>query len=446
MKVLLILITLLTAKTHCWAEENHEVPALSEDEVIWETEQIGGLNEVEISPLGEVFYNTKDSIVQVRSVETGELIDEILFPNTTRLDAISISADGRYMAVSGEPKYIFIYDLVQEREVKRLTALVFEQEEFGENVKYEAEKWVCSSISPDGTKVTGVAINDRGRNKSNFIVFDIESENVIYESRRLSYDMSNPSSSNYWWRSAEFTPDGKYIVSQLDYATENSHGPDSIYVHNANTLEVYHVVLNRYSKDLKYFNLHESNNIFTYKPKANSSIYIYNILSKETIETNIDPRLWSFTFLRSSDFIIYAYDSESQLYDYINDKILHKYESIGKSWSTTIDDKILISSYNHKILGINTFISKTSIENDSNEEIVISPNPTNGVVNFTLDCTEPELVYSIYSSVGAVLASDIKIQQSRDVSIDFSTSPTGVYFVSFLCNGELKTYKIIKEG
>ena len=100
MKKLIFLITIIAVTSLVRAEGN--------EEIIWETEQIGGLNEVEVSPLGEVFYNTKDSIVQVRSVETGELIEEILFPNTARLDAISISADGRLMAVSGQPKYIFI--------------------------------------------------------------------------------------------------------------------------------------------------------------------------------------------------------------------------------------------------------------------------------------------------------------------------------------------------
>ncbi|MFN3194430.1 MAG: T9SS type A sorting domain-containing protein [Chlorobiota bacterium] len=438
MKVLLILITLITATIHCWAEENHEV--------IWETEQIGGLNEVEISPLGEVFYNTKDSIVQVRSVETGELIDEILFPNTTRLDAISISADGRYMAVSGEPKYIIIYDLVLEREVKRLTAIVWEEEEFGENVKYEAEKWVCSSISPDGTIVTGVAITDAGVKKSSLIVIDIQSELILYESRRILYDRNIQKPDNYEWISSEFSPDGKYIVSQLDYDFYHGDESDSIYIYDANTLEVYDVVLNKYWDSRQAININPNSKNFIYHGNNNDNLYeIYQFNERKSQEV-LNLYLWTFTFLRNSDHIIYGHDNGLSTFDFKNKINIYDYKLVTNVFTTSLDDSKLFANYHGHIYCLKTFLYQTNIEDNQNIETTTSPNPTKGVVHFSLDCTEPELVYSIYSSVGALLANDIKVKQGRDVSIDFSTYPTGVYFVSFLCDGELKTYKTIKEG
>jgi len=442
MKTLILLITIIAATSLVSAGEN--------EEIIWETEQIGGINDVLVSPLGEIFYNVTGSTIQIRSIEDGTLIDYFIpddMPN--HITDISITDDGRLMAMSGDNPHIVIYDLVEKREIKRLTALVFEQEEFGKNVEYEAEKWVCSSISPDGTKVTGVAISDRGRNKSNFIVFDVESENVIYESRRLSYDMNNPSSSNYWWRSAEFTPDGKYIVSQLDYGTENSYGPDSIYIHNANTFEIYDVVLNRYSESNLFFNLSNSQSEFTYYDTNVDKISIFNISTKKSIETNIKPSIWSFTFLRISDFIIYAYDSEFQLYDYVNDKILHKYVTIGKGWATTLDDRILISSYYNKILGINTFIIKTSIDNDYEEEIVISPNPTTGNINIQLNNQlSSEFQYELINVSGQIIKSSTLgfVSQNGQSSIDISDVPNGHYTIRVYSNREDFTFSIIKEG
>jgi len=442
MKTLIYLITIIAATSLVRAGEN--------DEVIWETEKIGGLNEVEVSPHGEVFYNTKDSIVQIRSVETGELIEEILFPNTARLDAISISADGRLMAVSGEPKYIFIYDLVEKQEVKKITTSVFEREENGELVKYNTKKWLSSSISPDGTKVTGIAEGDQATYSTCWIVIDIASGEELIKETRLGYDVSNPDKYGISeWISSEFTPDGNYIVSQLDWGAEGKREPDSIYIHNANTLEVNDVVLNRYSKDIQYYNLNETKNTFTFKPKANSPIHIYNILTKETFETKIDLRLWTFTFLRNSSYALYAYDSEFQLYDYVNDKILHKYVTIGKGWATTLDDRILISSYYNKILGINTFIIKTSIDNDYEEEIVISPNPTSGYINIQLNNQlSSEFQYELINVSGQVIKSSILgfVSQNGQSSIDISDVPNGSYTIRVYSNREDFTFSIIKEG
>jgi WD40 repeat protein len=236
----LILLIFLTVVT---------LPQLSfaEDEVLWETEKIGGLNEVEVSPLGKLLYNTKDSIIQVRNIEDGKLVEEIIFPNTTRLDHISISADGRFMAVSGQTKYVIIYDLQARREVKRLTTIAYERVEYGEKVVYMTTQWLSSSISPDGTKITGIAA--WGGTMTNFVVLDILTEKVLFEQRRITYDNFNPSPEAFEWMSAEFSSDGKYIVAQLDYGKEgNKNTLDSVYIYNAKNLEIYDVVLNTYSE------------------------------------------------------------------------------------------------------------------------------------------------------------------------------------------------------
>ena len=445
MKALLILITLITATTQCWGEENHEVPVLSEDEVIWETEQIGGLNEVEISPLGEVFYNTKDSIVQVRSVETGDLIDEILFPNTARLDAISISADGRYMAVSGQPEYIFIYDLVLQREVKKLTTTLLEREENGRIKKYNTEYWHNSSISPDGTKVAGVAEGDKPTSTSCWVVFDITTGEELIKNTKIGYDNLNPNKPGAGnWISSEFSPDGNFIITQSTWTKNGKSEFDSIYVHNARTFDIYDIILNKYRESRLEIKIDPHSKYLIYND--NNSINRYEFESKKITKQILNYDTWTLTFLRNSNLVIYGYDMKYQIYDIVNMITIYDYKTIIDGRFSTLDNKILIGFLFNNIYGINTNYLQTSVEDSNVSKTTISPNPTNGMVNFSLDCTEPKLVYSIYSSVGAELASDIKVKQGRDVSIDFSAYSTGVYFVSFLCSGELKTYKIIKEG
>lgn len=448
MKALLILITLLTATTHCWAEENHEVPALSEDEVIWETEQIGGINDVLVSPLGEIFYNVTGSTIQIRSIEDGTLIDYFIpddMPN--HITHISITNDGRYMAMSGDNPHIVIYDLVLEREVKRLTTNVFEREEYGKLKTYKTKQWLSSSISPDGARVTGIAEGDQATSSQCWVVIDIETEEELKKETRLGYDVFNPEKLEISeWISSEFTPDGDYIVSQINWGGGGQKEPDSIYIHDANTLEVYDVVLNSYHASNEHFKIHPNKSFFTFFNKERTKINTYDILNKKESPTNIITDPFALVFLRFSDHVIYGFGFENHIYNLNSNKVVYEYLNPKVPKTITLNDKYLLSTLDNRIYCMNIFLNETSVEDNKNTETAISPNPTNGVVHFSLDCTEPELVYSIYSSVGAVLASDIKVKQSGDVSIDFSTYPNGVYFVSFLCNGELKTYKIVKEG
>jgi WD40 repeat protein len=106
---------------------------------------------------------------------------------------------------------------------------------------------------------------------------------------------------------------------------------------------------------------------------------------------------------------------------------------------------IFIGNSNVNIGGV-MFDSQSNIENLIEGEIIVSPNPTNGIVNINLECPESILNYQINDITGAAVAQSTLANQSGNLQFDFSPYPSGVYFLSVNCNNQIKTYKIIKES
>ncbi|MFA7325728.1 MAG: T9SS type A sorting domain-containing protein, partial [Candidatus Kapaibacterium sp.] len=90
--------------------------------------------------------------------------------------------------------------------------------------------------------------------------------------------------------------------------------------------------------------------------------------------------------------------------------------------------------------------SQSSVNNTIEDEIIISPNPTNSLVNINLNCTEPIISYSINDTNGILLKQATTENHINNLQFDFTPYPTGVYFLTLNCNNLAKTYKIIKEG
>lgn len=88
----------------------------------------------------------------------------------------------------------------------------------------------------------------------------------------------------------------------------------------------------------------------------------------------------------------------------------------------------------------------TSTEIYDEEEIRITPNPTNSTVSLKIECTEPIINFQIYDTNGNSLIRSTIENQIGDLQFDFSTYPSGVYFLTIQCDNQIKTYKIVKEG
>ncbi len=424
-----------------------EVFAEDSEEIKWVVDTEAGINDVLLSPLGDVFYNVKGQILQIRNVVDGQLVDEIHFLNVpNQIYDISITADGRYLALSGDNPYIIIYDLLLEREVKRLTVSVWEEEQVGSKKTYPAEKWINSSISPDGTKVTGIAISDYGVYKTNFVILDIGSEKVLYESRRMLYDGNVAKPDNFQWIGAEFTPDGKYILSQIDYNNYLGTELDTIYIHDANTFEVYDVVLNRYYESglETMMNIYEPTFLF-YGNNSESGYFTYNLDTKSIDKLAIDPSVGTFLFFRTSDYAIYGLGWDFYIYDYKNDKVIYEYDTLALARTTSLDDKILIGTLYSTIYGLNTSFAKTNIRETYGSETTISPNPTSGIVNIDLHCSSQNVNYSIVNVDGLEFKKNSSdIINDDNLQLDLTEYPPGVYFITVICENEKRTYKVVR--
>ena len=387
------------------------IPQISyaEDEIIWQTEFAPNINDLIVAPQGDIFYNISAKHIQIRRVDDGVLIDSIILADIPyHTFSMSISADGRYMAITGDHPYVIIYDLQEKREIKRITIDVYEREELSDSlVLYRSEQWPSASISADGKRITGVSSSDEG-NMTNFVVLDIETEEVLFEERRIGYDHYNPSDKGYEWISAEYTPDGNYIVAQLNYGEgKDVKGPDTTYIYDAHTFELHDKVL------------------------------AYYIKSREQLEFSSYSPLFAFS---SHDYK----NKVSHIYDINTSETIYEYNVITIPMAISLDNSKMLGVRDGKIHAMKTFFTTTSVEDNQNE-IVISPNPTSSIANISIDCSEPQINYQI-NDISGLLIFQSTIQNSANIQIDFTPYPNGVYLITFNCNQVPKTYKIIKEG
>ena len=435
--ILLIVLTVVTLPQMSFAD----------GEVLWESEMIPYLHGVLVAPQGDILYNLRGKDLQIRRVDDGVVIDSIIMENIPNyLYQMSITDDGRYMAFSGDNPYVIIYDLQERREVKRITTIAYEREEYGKEVVYNAENWTSSSISPDGTKITGIATASEGE-MTNFVVIDIATEIVLFEQRRITYDHFNPSNKAFEWMSAEFSPDGNYIVSQLDYGHDGNSGPDSVYIYNTKNFEIDNVLLNAITSN-SHFSFDATRNLLS--TSKGKTLMIYNFESKNLIEKYLTGGLPYFVVVSKyhNKISLGVGASKPFIYNYVDDKFDYEYPYFAGPRYVTNDNKYLVCSSrsSNKISLIVAEWDKTTSIGNENNRVIISPNPTNGLVNISLDCQAPQITYQINNNTGQFVENRTIDNSSNNLVFDFSGYSTGVYYLTINCDGKPTTYKIVKEG
>ncbi|MER3328855.1 MAG: T9SS type A sorting domain-containing protein, partial [Candidatus Kapaibacterium sp.] len=92
-----------------------------------------------------------------------------------------------------------------------------------------------------------------------------------------------------------------------------------------------------------------------------------------------------------------------------------------------------------------TYDSQTTVEEPTLKESVVSPNPTNGLVNLQLPCLNEPSSYSIIDMSGSKLEQKVISNSRNELHLDLSSFPVGVYYLIIECRNEVNTYKIIKE-
>jgi hypothetical protein len=277
-----------------------------------------------------------------------------------------------------------------------------------------------------------------------------------YETKEFIQDLTELG--DYEYSVIEVSEDGKYLAVLND-------GKTYLKVWNLETMEL--IVneklysdsdeVNSDARDIKFSKINKDiiylSGTFTqevYKDKRHGT-FIYNMKDKK--RTLVLPDV-----VYSSTNLIFL-DNETRVFNSSRTTIgildLHLYV---REWygfpPENVYSQIVIHSVNSNyFIGITAnniskflYDSQSKIEDNIEEEIIISPNPTNSFVNIDLNCTEPIISYQINDINGLMLFQTSLQNHVGSLQVDFTSYPSGVYFLSVICNNQPKTYKIIKEG
>ena len=269
---------------------------------------------------------------------------------------------------------------------------------------YENENLKCFDVSDDGRYLA--ALNE---GKAFIKVWDLETYELIKNKQLFDNNLTNPNDYRCEAQDIEFSS----INNDLIYYSGKF--PDKLKPDKSNGIFKYSYMNNliefidlkvRYDGG-KLILLNNENNILSYKGNV---LYFINLRLNE-IELTVYPTL--------------------------------EYPLDQKTIKTT--DGLYIG-FSLAFIGALKYDSQSKVETVLEEEIIISPNPTNSIVNINLNCPNPIINYSINDTNGIILKQSTIENQINNLQFDFSPYPSGVYFLTLNCNNQSKTYKIIKEG
>ena len=175
-------------------------------------------------------------------------------------------------------------------------------------------------------------------------------------------------------------------------------------------------------------------------------LILYNLETKERKVLILESSSRNIVFSRDDNKIALQIGTTAPvIMDYNLGNVLDTILYIGLPQISTNVNNLIYFGVNRSIALIKPEWNKISSIEDNENEIIISPNPTNGLVNITLDCQSPQIKYRINNTSGQNLESKI-ISNNSSLVIDFNHYPVGIYYLTVVCNRFPKTYKVVKEG
>jgi hypothetical protein len=396
------------------------------------------IHDMEFMPDHNTFLVTTSGELQIRSTETGEILETYPFgsqeleftPDSTRLisyfrDTLFIrnlddfSLIKTYIIPPNEEEWSFNFHGLQVDPIRPYIYVIREaNEKFGmeprftfrrilmfnyETMQLEAdltpegfEKRLCEkiAISRDGKYLAGIT-----EGNSKIVIWDLDSRTVYKERQICPYyleynDWGNP-------RCVKF--------SQLDN--------DKIYISGIFP---------------KGVNIPVFSGIYIYSIKSNSIIdSTFNIVKGYFDFFDIERRMiytngWSMFVINLESMIIELTDG---IYN-ISAQIIY----------SQTEDIFIGRGYQH--ISKIGYIDNTSIDDDY-EGDTIYPNPTKDKVNINFDCDSLEFTWQLFNFEGTLLKESKELNQKE---IDLTNYPNGVYLLHLQYDGQEITIKIVKEG
>lgn len=412
------------------------------EEVVWELEGVWpGIEDIIVSNTQDVFYNTYYGNIQVRSVNNGQLLDSIVIEEFKGgvIDKISITNDDRFLAISGNIPHIIVWDIVNKQIYKKLTKIVYDGD--------KAHTWKSASISPDGTKLTAIAIIEPA-GATELVIFDIETEEVILSEFRQSNDQINYEYYTPIWVSTAFSPSGDYLVTELSINWTTKSGErrfyDSVYVYNTINYIIESTFLNAQGdRDISFS---PNDNVIS---SVFSNLSIYNLDTRETQDIILESRPHSVLFSRmNSSKILLSIGTRTYIYDYTNKKESYSYVNNISAIVIAKEDSKLIGFSENGLICLNTFWTTTLVESNSSPS-TFYPNPVNNLLNIKFNVNNGgEFKYDLFDINSNKIASkklNYLQKGENDLEINFQTFPPQTYFLKIYSPFESFTYKIVKE-
>ena len=409
------------------------------EEVVWELEGVGnGIGDIIVTNTQNTFINTYNSSypsIQIRNIENGLVLDSINMKNYfNSIDKISITNDDKYLAMSGDGPNLVIWDLENKREYKKISKIVY----YGDS----AFTWKSVSISPDGSKLTAIAVI-KPAGVTELVVFDLETEEAILSELRNIYDNINGVYYGTKWVSTEFSPSGEYLVTELGVNWDRQNGQvvlDSVYVYKTSDYKIKNILINNYDRKEISFSSIEN----TFSSISGNSLIIYNLNTNEIKSNLLGRSAYDVFFSQTNNSkLLISLGAKAYIFDYSNENEIYNYVNNISAMVIAKDDSKVIGFGEKGLLCLKTFWTTTSVESITSQT-TISPNPTSSIVNIDLNCSESLVDYQITDINGATVSKSTIADQFGSLQIDFSAYPTGVYFLTINCNVPT-TYKIIKE-
>jgi len=438
MKTLILLITLITATSLVRA--NEIIP-------IWNNSAKANIQDLEIMPGGDEFIlTTHEATIEVRSTEDGSLVREYVDQSNLFVAGdIEFTPDSNRI-ILGVSGLLQILDL---ETFERLGYFAFGPDTIARGFS----NLVVDPIRP----LVYATINGFEKTSGN--------NNPIGKVQAYNYETMKPVRNlteygNNRYEALAISSDGKYLASIndglkaylkiWDLETNKLIVNKSLFDGNSeDRCEAYDIYFSEKDRDVVYFS-----GMFSKKVHLNdkgSGLFKFN-MADGTRELMIPDETYG-----AWDLILF--DNESRVANSTFNTLSMINLNTNKLEYYNIPPENIYSKfvrYNHIedvfISGSGNKTSKfiydreTSIEQEIEEEIIISPNPTHSTINLSIECIQPDINYSIYNMEGLLISHDIIENQEGNFTIDFTSYPSGVYFLSFMCNNKLNTYKIVKEG
>mgnify|MGYP006301779485 CR=1 FL=1 len=399
MKCFLILIAALVL-AFGQAEAQHQL--------IWKSDFIPSINDIDIYPDGSRVVNSSENFIQVRDATDGNLIAEMKLGEVppgedNEVFSLDVSPDGKYIVACGLYTTIAVYDAETYEEIKRIGG-------FGYPV-------VCK-FTPDSKRI--IILEKYYSSSSRITVCNVETgekvKEIVEEESEGSEHFALSPAGNYFayaqtavpWRVVIRDQQNYEIVAEFNLELDDGDGIDGLEITNSG----------------EYVLVYDYNDI-----------YVYNVISKELqINWNVVSSLILASEFKSDDHILVLIhnDGFTENLSFPEFELLRKENTLlGNLLEFSINDRFALVGRGYELSYFELDWTMTSLPVEENSDIKIYPNPA--LNKLIIEIPDNYNLYEVEVTISDINGKVIReiektiTQNIFEIEIDLSA---GVYFLN----------------